>query len=467
VWHNGLLLKLHEDAGIHGFAWKWIRSFLTNRSFSIVDNGNKSSPFFTSAGVPQGCVLSPLLFLIYINDLPKVVRSDAKCLLYADDVALHPVLPGLRGHAKLQSALDRVATWAIKWKVVFSQDKSSVVCFNNKKYLIDLPDFNLGATVLKRVDHYKYLGLVFQENGKWNVQFDSLCPRLHKSVFAIQRLMFSQSSPSPTVLLQLMLAPMAQLEYGFAFWRPTDKQRKDILNIIIKPFRNCLALPWYSHRFSILKEFGVPNITSLRYKCILQFANRVMRLPQQHPSQEAWLEDLLTPLPPGAAKYCSPFVSESHFVQLATTSTLPCSNAQILINIMNHDTACFKTSKYGTPLKECRLNFDGAAPYLSSKSLPHIRVCARLRLDVAPLNQPLHKRKLTLSPFCACNPTTLETRSHVLLECPFYNVARSQLVSQLQPPVHLSVSYILDTTSPITTRFILEVNRIRHLIRSY
>jgi hypothetical protein len=222
-----------------------------------------------------------------------------------------------------------------------------------------------------------------------------------------------------------------------------------------------------SHRFSILKEFGIPNIMSLRYKCILQFANRVLRLPHQHPSHEAWLEDLLTPLPPGAAKYCLPFVAESHAIQLATNSILPCPNAQILVNVMNHDTVCFRTNKYGTPLKECRLNFDGMASYLSSKSLSHIRVLARLRLDVAPLNQPLHKRNLTLSPFCACNPATLETRSHVLLECPLYNMARSQLMSQLQPHVPLSVSYILDTTSPITTRFILEVNRIRHLFGSY
>src|SRR4051812_15624952 len=114
-----------------------------------------------------------------------------------------------------------------------------------------------------------------------------------------------------------------------------------------------------------------------------------------------------------------------------TNITLPCPNAQILTNTTAYDTSSFLTGRYGTPLKDCRRCYIGPAPYLSSKSLLHVRILARLRLDCAPLNHPLHLRTLAPSPMCTCNNVTHETRNHLLLECPIYSTARAQFFANL------------------------------------
>lgn len=87
VNHEKLLYKLHFY-GIRGQTLKWIKGFLDNRSQSVVVNGSSSSSIPVSSGVPQGSVLGPLLFLIYINDLPEYVKSS-KVRLFADDTAIY------------------------------------------------------------------------------------------------------------------------------------------------------------------------------------------------------------------------------------------------------------------------------------------------------------------------------------------------------------------------------------------
>ena len=86
VSHEKLALKLH-DYGIRGPALKWVKGFLDNRHQSVIVNGSSSEPILVSSGVPQGSVLGPLLFLIYINDLPMNVNFKVR--LFADDAALY------------------------------------------------------------------------------------------------------------------------------------------------------------------------------------------------------------------------------------------------------------------------------------------------------------------------------------------------------------------------------------------
>jgi hypothetical protein len=101
--------------GVHGRSWHWIASFLHNRQIRVVSQGTTSEWFSTFAGVPQGSVLGPLLFLIYINDLPAAL-GDLECLMYADDVA---IIPPLEKHtvAKLRDGLCGLRGFALQWRM--------------------------------------------------------------------------------------------------------------------------------------------------------------------------------------------------------------------------------------------------------------------------------------------------------------------------------------------------------------
>ena len=85
VSHSKLIWKLHQ-CGIHGHVLSWIRAFLGSRALRVVIDGEESDSIPVTSGVPQGSVLGPILFLVYINDLPNEVRSQVR--LFADDTAL-------------------------------------------------------------------------------------------------------------------------------------------------------------------------------------------------------------------------------------------------------------------------------------------------------------------------------------------------------------------------------------------
>ena len=104
--------------GIQGPLLNWIRSFLTNRTQCVVLNGQSSRPSNVLSGVPQGTVLGPLLFLCYINDLPKIFTSKVK--LYADDVLLYSSIRTITDCQNLQDDLSRLVQWADRWQMSFN-----------------------------------------------------------------------------------------------------------------------------------------------------------------------------------------------------------------------------------------------------------------------------------------------------------------------------------------------------------
>ena len=122
VWHEGLLYKLKNN-GIIGNAFQLIESFLHNRRQSVVLNGQFSSWLSIRADVPQGSVLGPLFFLIYINDLPEGLNSEVK--LFADDTSLFSIVNCVSTSAStLNSDLFKIQGWTHQWKMSFNPDRT-------------------------------------------------------------------------------------------------------------------------------------------------------------------------------------------------------------------------------------------------------------------------------------------------------------------------------------------------------
>ena len=124
VNHSKLLWKLHQY-GIRGNTLSWIRAFLGDRSQSVVLEGEESGSVPVTSGVPQGSVLGPILFLVYINDLPEELSSQVR--LFADDTAVYLTVGGSDDGKTLQTDLDRLSVWENRWDMEFNPSKYQVV----------------------------------------------------------------------------------------------------------------------------------------------------------------------------------------------------------------------------------------------------------------------------------------------------------------------------------------------------
>src|SRR5678816_1943003 len=127
VSHMGLLYKL-ASLGLKGHPLKWFHSFLTNRSLSVRVGGVTSSVRPALSGVPQGSALSPLLFALYISDLPT--PASTKVMAYADDLVLCATSPTLLGAQRaLEAGAQKILDWADRWHLRFNIAKCALMCF--------------------------------------------------------------------------------------------------------------------------------------------------------------------------------------------------------------------------------------------------------------------------------------------------------------------------------------------------
>ena len=138
VWHKGLLYKL-KSVGIRGALLSWFESYLSNRQQRVVLDGQSSDWRQTEAGVPQGSVLGPMLFLIYINDITDEIQS--KCLLHDDDTSLFEVVDSPDDTAlMLIKDLESIQRWATKWLVTINPSKTECMTFSFKRIIPLHPD---------------------------------------------------------------------------------------------------------------------------------------------------------------------------------------------------------------------------------------------------------------------------------------------------------------------------------------
>lgn len=120
MWHEGLLFKMHQLKEPSKIA-KWIHNFLSQRTFYVCVVEKQSNPYPIITGVPQGAILSPILFLIFINDIPITIernRYSSFSLLFADDLSHFSSDHNLKYlKAKLQRYLDMLEEWPKKWRL--------------------------------------------------------------------------------------------------------------------------------------------------------------------------------------------------------------------------------------------------------------------------------------------------------------------------------------------------------------
>ena len=181
VDHNILLSKLHHY-GVRGLPHKWFRSYLSNRQQYVSISGYSSGKLYVEYGVPQGSVLGPLLFLIYINDLPNTIKNS-ETNLFADDTCLLSSDSNLEYlETKVNTDLVKLSSWLQANKISLNATKTEVVLFHSRNKCIthDLK-LKIDDHNLKLSTHVKYLGILLDEFLLWNYQFDLLASKLSKA----------------------------------------------------------------------------------------------------------------------------------------------------------------------------------------------------------------------------------------------------------------------------------------------
>ena len=140
VWHEGLLYKL-KSMGISGEFYDLLENYLSGRLQRVILNGQTSSWGPILAGAPQGSILGPLLFLIYINDLPHKLKSNAK--FFADETFLFTIVKDENKSANvLNNDLSLISEWAFHWKMLFNPDPTKPaqgLLFSRKKKTLNHP----------------------------------------------------------------------------------------------------------------------------------------------------------------------------------------------------------------------------------------------------------------------------------------------------------------------------------------
>ena len=153
VPHNRLLNKL-KRYGINNKIHAWISKFLTCRDQRVVVSGAHSPWTHVESGVPQGTVLGPLLFLIYINDLPNNIHCTVR--LFADDCVLYREINNQLDSQELQKDLDELTKWEHDWQMNFDPDKCFVMRLTHARNIKQF-DYTLGKTTLQETDSHSYL----------------------------------------------------------------------------------------------------------------------------------------------------------------------------------------------------------------------------------------------------------------------------------------------------------------------
>ena len=175
VWHPGLIEKL-KAAGISGNLLDWLVNFVSGRSQRVVVDGSVSNPLSVGAGVPQGSILGPTLFLLFINDLRTVLKNEV--IMFADDTTLFSVVDAKRDRDAIANSLNEdlleVERWAKKWFVTFNASKTqSLIISRCKDQDCHPPLFFLGSQ-LEDVNDIKFLGLTINKRLNWSNHILSL-----------------------------------------------------------------------------------------------------------------------------------------------------------------------------------------------------------------------------------------------------------------------------------------------------
>ena len=216
VWHNGLRCKIYQ-LDLPTKLCRWLSDFLVGRVIQVKIEGFSSPKVYPKAGVPQGSNLSPLLFLIYVNDMPNPTHHQTNKSQFADDAGQWAVSKNIDLAAEyLQRDLDKLARWCAKWRIKLNPEKTKVIIFSKSQTATRAePALSLYGDILSYYPHIKFLGITFDNRMTFTKHFEEILERCNQNFQYLRILVNKKWGPSPATILQIYKQCVRQIfEYG-------------------------------------------------------------------------------------------------------------------------------------------------------------------------------------------------------------------------------------------------------------
>ena len=427
ICHTRLIYKLRK-LGIKGTLLKWIESYLSERSQRVVYGGTTSDFIKIFGSVPQGSILSSLLFLIYLIDIEAGIKSDM--FMFADDVALMNKFKNKNTlEFEMNADLKKLNDWAYTWNMDFNPAKTEMIVFSNKK-VKSRPNIFLKEIKINQVATHKHLGIFLSENMKWTAHIDYSVNKARKKLGLLRRQSQSLSTKQKIDIYKIMIRPV--LEYGSVLF--DNCSVCDSIKIESCQSTAALICTGAMRRTEtklLLEYLGWDSLedrrkifkTSLFYKIIHNqtpsylLRNITFKQPQTHALRNT--QTINFPRCRLDAYKKSFFPSCIHI-----WNTLP----DALTNAKNYTTFKKKIKHHlnlGKGETEInRLFYNSHDGFLG-------KILTQVKLNLSPLKFQLFKYNLTDNPFCPSCGDSVETPIHYFIECNTHRANRQIMIQNL------------------------------------
>ncbi|GBN55988.1 RNA-directed DNA polymerase from mobile element jockey [Araneus ventricosus] len=281
IWHDGLLLKLMR-LGVSAQLIKILRSYLTSRNFQVRINHIISSPRPILSGCAQGSLLSPTLFNIYVNDIPKT--RSCHLAIFADDTAIltkhkdpHTII------TRLQHYISQLQLWLTDWKIKVNPNKCACLLFSKKHYIPPLPNLDIFGQPVPRLYEYKYLGLHLDPKLSFNIHITNAIQKATIVSTQLSSLVARWSTlPMKHKLLLYKAIIRPVLMYGSQVWGSTSLMNIKKLQVFQnKQLMHIVNAPWYVRRKVIHDDLKIEPISEFIKKTSTRFFNKIPQISNE------------------------------------------------------------------------------------------------------------------------------------------------------------------------------------------
>ena len=262
-----ILIEKLKLAGIRGEILNWIKNYLTHRTQKTEANNKISEPADLTCGVPQGSILGPLFFLIYINDI-NTFDDGVKTLLYADDSVLYVSGRNLDDlERKLQHSMTAFINWSVKNKLTLNESKTKLMIFASSRKLpflhIDRINIQANGQRLRFVDTFRYLGVTLDSELNMTAHLKELKKLVGYKSYLLNKL--KGFIPTETMLFIYKVYALPLFDYGDILYANSNVDMLDLLQRVQnRCLKYCLKLPRLTSTDYVHQVANIPKLEDRR-----------------------------------------------------------------------------------------------------------------------------------------------------------------------------------------------------------